>query len=130
MRIPLAGILMVALLAPMGMADDLTDAIVGVDPRSRLESGSGATYGGIYSPQPASAVPEEALNPEDDSTLSSRYGFGEAYHSLRSPLYQDEEEEAALQQLDDPYSTTVPTIPLGTPYEREGVWYGDQAPHR
>ena len=128
MRMLLAGILMCALLAPMGMADDLTDAIVGVDPRSRLESGSGATYGGIYSPQPEFVLPEEMLNPEDTANFS--YGFGEAYRSLRSPLYQDEEEEAARQQLDDPYSTTVPTIPLGTPYEREGVWYGDQAPHR
>ncbi|MBI4323473.1 MAG: hypothetical protein HY596_04265 [Candidatus Omnitrophica bacterium] len=128
MRMLLAGILMCVLFMPMGMADDLIDAIIDVDPRSRLESGSGVTYGGIYSPDPASAAPEEALNP--DETPGFSYGFGEAYKSLRSPLYQDEEDEAALQQLDDPRSTAVPTIPLGKPYEREGVSYGNRAPHR
>lgn len=115
-------------VAPLCAADDVTDAVVSVDPRSRLESGTGVAYGGIYSPQPAPAAGEEALNPEETPGLS--YGFGEAYKALRSPLYQDEEDEAALQQLEDPRSTTVPTIPLGKPYEREGVSYGNRAPHR
>lgn len=126
MRMVLAGFLSFVVFMPLGVADDLTDALLDTNPRSRLESGTGAAYGSIYAPEDQSSSPSETLNPNEVPSLS--YGFGDAYKHLRSPLYQSEE-EASSTHLEDPLSTFVPPLEPGKPYQRDGVWYGDE-PHR
>ena len=107
----------VFLLASVSYADELTDAILDVDPRHSLRSGTGVVYGSTYSPSDA-----QPLNPSDVSTLP--YDLGTEYTGLRSPLYQSEETASPLQS-EDLQSITVAPIPLGKPYQRDGVWYQD-----
>lgn len=93
-------------------ADDLTDAIVGVDPRSRLESGIGAAYGATYGPQPSDPV-------DETSDLSS-------YYHLRSSDQFRAGRPDALDLSNRSTNALDPDDPsLGKPHARPGVWYLD-----
>lgn len=113
-----AGIILIS-LPVSGGADELTDALVPTDPRTKLESGTGRAYHSRYTPaedQP-SALHEE---PELLATPRLRYErSGDLYKGLRSPLYESPAGE------EDPFSTSVTLPPLGKPHQRPGVWYQD-----
>ena len=126
----------VVICMPISAADDLIDALVPTDPRSRLESGTGMVYGSSYSPREQDGPP-----PESEATElvpESRFGggrFGDLYKGLRSSLYEptgeSDEDASTFDQIeDDPFSHSVSPILLGKPEQRDGVWYEDDLSHR
>ncbi len=97
--------------------DALVDALVPVDPTTQLESGTGATYEPIYSPQ-QNAAPQEV---ESDLPY-----YGEYYEGLRTPWYEtDEGQPAERSTLSN--STDVAPIETGQWYDREGVVVYEQS---
>ena len=104
-------------------ADDIANAIVNVDPRDRLESGTGAAYGSIFAPK--SEIPEEPLNmtpyyslrSSTDWLQSSRlnpFNLGLGDLNNQSPAAPRDESDAIL----------------GKPEARRGVYYEDDVTHR
>ena len=70
-------------------ADDLTDAITGVDPRSRLTSGTGAALDNAYGPQ----EPEEEAPPaEEFSEYPTLPSYGLSAENLLDPMGTKEKE--------------------------------------
>lgn len=111
----------------LAWADDVTDAILGVDPRLKLQSGRGSSFGSVYGPQQEEAVsPEEPNAPLEESEAVNRYAPYEG--GLRSPLFdvsggsENAEDDSRLPQE----RLSLPqTPPLGKPDARDGVWYSD-----
>ncbi len=126
MRFILASALLFALFAPGAFAasDDVVDAIIGVDPRSRNASGTGAALGSVYGAPTEENATEEQLE-EEWPDVSLKYG--DDFKGLRSPLFDEEPSNPdALKEIgDDPNAASVTAIPLGTPEAREGVYYED-----
>ena len=133
LQMVLVGCLAALSFMPVSLADELTDAILDVDPRVRLESAVGVAYGSIYSPQDESPTALEPL-PGETPSLSGYEGY---YEGLRSPLYEEDEDTSLESTPELSTSTELPTstelstlttvapLPLGKPEQREGVWYQD-----
>lgn len=89
-------IALVGLAAPVGRADDLTESLLGIDPRSRLQTGTGAVYGDVYGP-------EEDEQPSPLSDTESEEAPNEAflgeYAGLRSALVAPSERPASRDEL-------------------------------
>lgn len=106
-------------------ADDVTDALLGVDPRLKLESGRGSVLGNAYEPKEDEQAPAEELNaPLDESASANRYA---PYDGLRSPLFDSSPENQATEENSLPHEhLSLPEAStLGKPDARDGVWYGD-----
>lgn len=98
-RIVMALFLTLSIVAPCP-ADELTDAIVGADPRKRLQSGRGVALDHVYGPEEEDSQ-AQALEAPLEETAPSPYGS--YLGGLRSPLMEsgastspstlDEEEE-------------------------------------
>ena len=83
------GLFMLASVIPPCWADDLTDAITGVDPRNHLTSGTGAALDNLYGPkEPEETAPTEELS--ENSTLPS---YGLSSKDLLDPMGTDKEKE-------------------------------------
>ena len=125
MRQLLMGMLMLAGM-PWCAADDLTDAMLNVDPRNRLESGQGAGLGSVYGPKEEEApAPETEAEPDQTPPGVS---YGSYYGGLRSAVAQPDaaphdDTSLATPRLSLPEGET----PLGRPDQRDGVWYGDES---
>jgi hypothetical protein len=99
----LLAVLMIGLASTAAHAEDattggaLTDAITGVDPRDRLETGEGSAFGSLLgrreAPRDGSAGPASA----DESQLPT---YGSPYDDLRSSLYTSPLEDAADDEED------------------------------
>ncbi len=130
MRFMLVSTLLFALFAPGAFADSdaVVDAIIGVDPRSRGSSGSGAALDSVYGTPTEENATEDPLE-EEWPDVSLKYGAD--FKGLRSPLFDEEtsDPDTLPAEKDDLNSTTVTAIPLGTPEAREGVFYED-SPHQ
>ena len=126
MRLILSSALLFALFAPGAFADSdaVVDAMIGVDPRNRGTSGTGAALDSVYGPSTQENATEEKLE-EEWPDVSLKYG--DDFKGLRSPLFDEEPANPdALKEIeDDINSSTVTTIPLGEPESREGVYYED-----
>ncbi len=126
---PLAYVLLIggllSALMPASLASDLTDAMSGVDPRKRLQSGTGSAYGRVYGPED-----DQTASPPDES---------EAFYFPRSPSLYDRaqpSEDAGSPLDDNPLEgspsrsnplrpSTAPANLLGHPGRPTGVWYED-----
>ncbi len=114
-------------------ASDLTDAIIDVDPRNELTSGTGVSYESNYAPE----EPNDLL--ADPATLEPTLGQGVPYQGyfegLRSPLYSAQDDStsntSAAPSTLTPFNKGFPGLieealpPLGKPEQREGVMYED-----
>ena len=92
----LALLMLAGLAAPPGYADDLTDSLLGIDPRSRLQTGTGAVYGDVYGPEE-----EQQASPlsEAESEEVPNEAFVGEYADLRSPLVAPSEGSASRDEL-------------------------------
>ena len=70
-------------------ADDLTDAITNVDPRSHLTSGTGAALKEAYGPK----EPEEAAPVEDLSENPTLPSYGLSAKDLLDPMGTDKKKD-------------------------------------
>ena len=68
-------------------ADDLTDALIGADPRNRLTSGSGAALDNVYGPK----EPEETAVVEDLSEYPTLPSYGLSSKDLLDPMGTEKE---------------------------------------
>ncbi|MBI3087272.1 MAG: hypothetical protein HYY91_00050 [Candidatus Omnitrophica bacterium] len=126
MKMLVRSLVVVGSLMPAAFASDLTDAMLDTDPRIELRSGTGAAYGSVYSPEETAPTSSQELDATQVPSLRGAYRYDRSFEGFRSPLYEPEPGTTASRPPpDDPYSTTVTPVPLGKPYEREGVWYQD-----
>lgn len=92
-----------SLALPAAAADELTDAMLGVDPRDQYDTGTGRVYDQAYGPPETPA--EESLDTAADLSGYSA-SLGSAYQGLRSSLYdteiRSEPEEPKLLSPDSP----------------------------
>lgn len=102
------------------LRDEITGAIIDVDPRLPLTSGTGAAYDSAYAPA------DEPADPTQTPSLRGayRYRYGQALQGLRNPWYEAEG-EALSSPEDDPFAPLTEPVPLGKPYQRDGVFYQD-----
>jgi hypothetical protein len=126
--LPFSIMLILVSCAPAAIAEQQSQAIVdsmlGIDPRTRRSSGTGAALDSVYGPEPDAPSATEELAP--DEWERSHLQYGEAFKGLRSPLFEEDpslDEEASTEE--DLNSSFVPVIPLGRPEAREGVMYED-----
>lgn len=94
-RILIALFLMLS-IAGFCVADELTDAITGVDPRNRLTSGRGAALSNIYGPKEET---EEAAPVEDLSEYPTLPSYGLSAKDLLDPMGTEEKDEEGSSQL-------------------------------
>lgn len=127
MKTLVLSLLIVGSVMPAAFASDLTDAMLDVDPRIQLRSGKGAAYDSAYSHHDDTAPTySQDVDATQVPSLRGAYRYDRSFQGLRSPLYEPESDTtASTPPTDDPYSTTITPIPLGKPYERDGVWYQD-----
>ncbi len=124
-RFLLIAMLALALPSPFVLADDVTDAILGVDPRLKLQTGQGSALGSTYGRQDGEEEPSEDLNkPLDESDAANANA---PYAGLRSPLFDSSatNENTDEDSLPEEHLSLPDTPPLGKPDAREGVWYSD-----
>jgi hypothetical protein len=82
---PLFGLLILLCAAFPVAADELTDALLSIDPRDRQESGIGRVYDDAYGPdEPQAATEDEA----GVGLSSSPASLGSTYEGLRSSWYE------------------------------------------
>ena len=123
------GFLLCLAAVPLCRADDLTDAMTGVDPRNRLQTGQGAAFGEIYGPEEDTVAPETA--PEADQ-IPPGVSYGSYDGGLKSSVSQPDAGASQEESDDSSDSLSTPRLSLpeadttlGRPDQREGVWYGD-----
>ncbi len=121
------GLLMLFAIAPVCGAYDLTDAMLSVDPRNRLETGRGAALSSVYGPKEDEETPAPETEAELDQTPPG-VSYGSYYGGLRSAVAQPDaaphdDTSLATPRLSLPEGET----PLGRPDQRDGVWYGDES---
>ena len=107
-------------------ADDVTNALVGVDPRNRLESGTGVAYGSVYGPQPSDAPEGEPDMAQDYSLRSSNDRFRT---SDLNPLNLTGFGDLNVQSAAPVSSDDANIATLGRPDARRGVYYEDDLAH-
>lgn len=118
-------LLISGVMMPACLASDLTDAMTGVDPRKRLQSGTGSVYGRVYGPDEDQAAP----SPDESEAfylprVPSLYDRAPSAEDANSPLDDNQVVGAPFRDnaLRPP---TAPARPLGNPGQRTGVWYED-----
>ena len=120
---PLLLLLLWGLVLPAATAEDLTDAMLGVDPRNQYDTGTGRVYDRTYGPQ--DTPEEEGLDTATDLSSSSE-SLGSSYQGLRSSLYDTQSwpprEEPKLLSPDSPDTAADPAAPRTYP-EDAGVAY-------
>lgn len=117
-----------SVLAAPCVADELTDAIVGADPTARLESGLGVAVGSYVEGLEAASQPDAVERPFVPSLRETPERTGLSRSPWQLPDHASESEE--LEEPQEEWSTDVRHIPLGKPYQRNGVWYEDDRPAR
>lgn len=101
--------LMIVLAASAARGDELTDSLLGVDPRAGLGSGTGAVYGDVYGPeQPDDASPLSEVEAEDEANAA----FLGDYSGLRSPLFMPAEPGPAESAGELPSTLDASTLDL------------------
>ncbi len=116
------GLFMLANIIPACWADDLTDAITNADPRSRLQTGTGAALGALLGPKDSETdkapAEEEALN--QFPTLPS---YGLSSKDLHDPMGTADEENPELSSEAPEENNTLG----GYSNEEPGVNYQDSS---